>query len=70
MLDMQQQGLEYKKPIPLNKCGAFIWMELEDGKSNHQIAEEISGFYEIPIEEANEDVEQFIKQLREQDVFI
>lgn len=66
LLDMQQDGLEYRKPVMLNECAAFIWKRSNRGDTREQIAEELQREYGISIEQAREDAEQFIRRLREQ----
>ena len=66
LLDMEQEGLIYKKPIELNECAALIWKLLEQGKTRDEIAEEIHEEYGISIEQAREDTKQLIVCLREQ----
>lgn len=66
LLDMQQNGLGYTKPVMLNECAAFIWKRSSRGETQEQIAQELQKIYGIPLEEAQEDTEQFIRHLREQ----
>lgn len=66
LLDMEQDGLEYVKPVMLNECAAFIWKLHNDGKTDEQIAGRLQNTYGIPAEQAREDTQQFIMRLKEQ----
>ncbi len=66
LLDMQQDGLDYKKPIELNECAALIWERVHQGRTKEEIAQEIQENYGISLEQASGDTEQFIMHLREQ----
>lgn len=66
LLDMQQDGLVYHKPIELNECAAFIWEMCVRRRTQEEIASELQKNYGIPIEQAREDTQQFIMRLREQ----
>lgn len=63
LLDMNQKGPAYTKPVPLNESAAYIWQMLEQGKQIEQIAESFANDYEISYEEAITDIRQFIHQL-------
>ena len=39
LLDMQQEGLDYRKPVVLNECAAFIWKRNDQGEPQEQIAQ-------------------------------
>ena len=62
LLDMQQDGLDYKKPIELNESAALIWKWMQQGATREKIAQEIQKNYGIPMEQARADTEQFIMQ--------
>lgn len=64
LIDMNQEGPAYTKPVPLNESGAYIWQMLEKGKQIEQIAESFAKEYEIAYEEAITDIRQFLRQLR------
>lgn len=66
LLDMQQDGLDYKKPIELNECAALIWEWIHQGRTTEEIAQELQKNYGISMEQAREDTEQFVMNLREQ----
>ncbi len=66
LLDMQQEGLTYRKPIELNECAAFIWEAYTSGQTQDQIASELQKHYGISMQQARKDAEQFVIRLREQ----
>lgn len=66
LLDMEQDGLQYIKPVMLNECAALIWKWHNDGKSDEQVAEKLRVTYGISMEQAREDTQQFITRLKEQ----
>lgn len=68
LIDTEQPGIPYKKPIPMNDVGAEIWKLLAQGMIQEQIADILSKQYSISKAEAVQDMEQFIKQLEDQGV--
>lgn len=63
LVNIEQPGGSYISPVPLNEGGAKIWSMLENGTSMTDICEQLSGEYDIPPEQAREDVRDFITQL-------
>lgn len=63
LLDMEQDGKQYKEPLELNESGAKIWELAYEGKSESAIAEYITEQYGIELAEAKEDVRQFLAGL-------
>lgn len=66
LLNMEQPGFPYKQPVVINEAGAFIWQNLADGLSVTCIAEKLGKEYNIPEEEAHQDIMQFMNQLEGQ----
>lgn len=64
LLDMKQEGKEYRKPVPINECGAIIWKELEKGCTTEEISVLLSEKYDIGREQAKQDIMDFIQQLK------
>ncbi len=62
LLDMEQKGPEYVKPIAMNEAGAYIWSMLEE-KTQDEIVQDLCQKYEISEDEARKDVGDFLKQL-------
>ncbi|MBO5337034.1 MAG: PqqD family protein [Lachnospiraceae bacterium] len=63
LLDMQQPGVPYKKPIAINEMGAQIWNLMQEDKENEAIAKTLSASYGVSPEMILEDVMSFQKQL-------
>lgn len=64
LLDMQQEGREEQCPVELNESGALLWGLMEKDMNLQEIALYLSENYEINIEDAKEDVTQFLEGLR------
>lgn len=65
LIDTEQSGEPYISPVPLNEGGAEIWRLIETGMPLPEICRQLSETYDIPPDEAQKDVEDFIGQLRE-----
>ncbi len=65
LLDMQQDGREYRQPLQLNETGARIVRGIAGGKTAEQLTAELAAYYELPEEQLSEDVHGFFAQLRE-----
>lgn len=63
LLDMNQPGIPYQKPLPLNETGAFIWQMLEKGNTQEEIADCLSKKYGMNRKMSLEDVRTFVGQL-------
>lgn len=70
LLDMEQTGKEYKRPIVMNGCGAYIWQNYIERVPEDRIADLLHERYGISREEALADINQFIEELKEQGVFV
>ncbi len=68
LLDMEQDGKNFRKPLMLNKSGAAIWKLLCDGKDPKQIAEYLKKTYDISGDEAKEDVRLFLESLKKEGI--
>lgn len=64
LLDMEQDGKEYRKPVSMNECGAIIWRELEKGCTTEEIGALLSDRYQIDREQAGLDIAEFLQQLK------
>jgi len=65
LLDMQQPGVPYKKPIAINEMGAQIWKLMQEEKEDKAIAHILSASYGVSQEVILEDVRDFRKQLKD-----
>ncbi len=68
LLDMEQTGEIYKKPVTMNECGAYIWQNYIKSVSEEEIADMLHMRYGISYEEALEDIREFIEQLQKQGI--
>ena len=68
LIRMDQQRFVYEKPIMLNEVGAMIWQQYMQGQTEKGIAALLQQTYGIDDQEAYQDVQQFIRQLREQGI--
>lgn len=68
LLDMEQTGGEYRKPVAMNECGACIWQNYAESMSEYEIACMLHEQYGISVEEAYADVKLFLRQLEEQGI--
>ncbi len=65
LINVEQPGIPYEKPIALNEAGAAIFRMLEKDAPIEEIAEALSRTYDIPAKSARADVEQFVGQLKD-----
>ena len=66
LLDMEQKGPDYHRPVMLNECGTCIWRRHNAGDTESEIAEWMKNEYGISPEQARDDVNSFMEQLRKQ----
>lgn len=70
ILDMEQEGVPYRKPVPINEPGADIWKLQVQGYDEREIAEILCKQYEREKDEVLADVLQFRSQLEECGIFL
>lgn len=73
LLDMEQPGVPYISPVPMNEIGAGIWRMIESGMGQEEIGRKLSEKYEISSEQAQRaqrDIDDFIKQLQNKKVVL
>jgi len=63
LLDMEQTGVPYKRPMEMNAIGTEIWKMLVEGYTTEQIVHKLASEYEADAEDIGEDVLQFQKSL-------
>ena len=68
LIRMDQRRFDYEKPIMLNEAGAMIWKQHMQGQTEKEIAALLQQTYGIDDQEAYQDVQQFIRRLREQGI--
>ena len=65
LLDTEQPGVPYKKPLSMNEVGADIFRMMVNGMDREQIVETLCREYQMPRSVILPDVEQFHAQLAE-----
>ena len=68
LLDMEQPGVPYKKPLSMNEVGADIFRMMAKGFGREQIVEELCKEYQMPRSVIMSDVEQFQAELAEYEI--
>lgn len=68
LLDMEQNGLNYKIPPALNETGIYIYRKLCEGQSAAIIAQNLHEDFDIEVDEALEDVKFFIDDMIEKGI--
>lgn len=70
LLDMEQDGADWREPVALNESGAYIWEKYQGMGSKTAVAEELGREAGIPVQEALADVREFLRQLGEQGIVL
>ncbi len=68
LIDIEQPGIPYKRPIVINSVGAFIWEKYREGLKDSEIAALISSECGISHMEALNDIKAFMEQLEKQGI--
>ncbi len=68
LLDMEQPGVPYVKPVPMNGMGADIWRMHGQGLTAKEIAGKLSAACEVSESQAETDVCAFLKELKAQGI--
>lgn len=63
LIDIEQPGVPYRKPVPLNSLGGDIWKRYITGMRQTDIASEIAEKYGVPMEQVSADIDNFLMQL-------
>ena len=64
LIDMEQSGGAYISPVPLNDVGAKLWRMFAGGASRSEICRRLCEEYEVSMEQARRDVDDFMEQLQ------
>ncbi len=65
LLDMEQTGENYRRPLSMNEVGARIWEMTARGHDRDQIVDALCKEYQAERELVEPDVESFLRQLSE-----
>ena len=64
LLDMEQPGIPYRKPFPINDIGAEVWqLVIQQGLTRAQAARHMHNDYGVPEAEVLGDINEFLAQL-------
>lgn len=63
LLDTEQEGVPYKKPLSVNEVGADIWKMTQQGLDREQIVDALCLEYHAERDMVAADVEQFMALL-------
>jgi hypothetical protein len=64
LVKADQQDADYVAPLMINEVGAVIWKGIEAGYPAGEITVLLQNRYQINLEEARSDVEEFLEQLQ------
>lgn len=64
LIDTEQEGLPYRRPVRLNESGAQIWRMLESGLTAEQASARLAAGEGLPYEEVLADIRAFEATLR------
>ncbi len=70
LLDARSDGGKIPKPFELNETAANVWKMLEEGKSAKEIAQCFTEDNEEQEKEIQKDIEEFIQELRKNNIEI
>ena len=65
LVPIGETAASFKGIIKVNNIGAFIWNYLEDTENEEEIASMVASEYNIELNEARRDVDDFIKYLKD-----
>ena len=65
LLDTEQEGPNYKRPVALNAVGADIYIMIKEGKNKEEIITQLMNKYEADEKSIRDDVENFMSILTE-----
>lgn len=70
LVPVGETALNMNGMITLDPVAALIWKGIDSGLSREEILEGILAEYDVEREEAGEDMESFISQMREENLII
>ena len=59
---------DLQRVFVLEGAGEFIWQELDGSKTVEEIRDAVAGYFEVGVEEAGKDVEEFLAELNRRDL--
>ncbi len=64
-----QRVIDFNGLINLSETGAFIWSKLSAGETSEEILLRITEAYDIDIETAAKDMDEFLSQLKDAGIY-
>ncbi len=61
--------IDFNGMMSLNETGAFLFNKLIEGTKKEQMIKDLTAEYDIDIETATNDVEEFIAKVKEENLF-
>lgn len=68
LIPVGEASVKFNGMITLNGMSAFIWKELETGKTEEELVERVLEIYESTEAEVKADVQEFLAQLKKMDM--
>ena len=65
VLPVGEETVNFSGMLKLNETGAMLWKKLEQGCNAAALAQALTQEYEVSQEQAESDVEQFLRGLRD-----
>lgn len=59
------EALDFNGMVTLNETGAFLWKQLEQECDQTQLVDALLDEYEVTLEQAQNSVERFVAEIRE-----
>lgn len=70
LINLEQSAADYISPVPLNDVGAEIFRRFERGMTEAEICKWMCEEFDISSEQAQEDIRDFITQLKSKSVVL
>lgn len=61
-------ALEFNGLFTVNELGAYIWKLLQEDRTEEELVKEVVGEYDVEEETARQDIEDFLRWLREKNI--
>ena len=65
VLPLKTDTVDFNSMVRLNNSGAMLWKHLEQGASREELVRALTGRYNVPQEQAAQDVDEFIETLNQ-----
>ena len=68
LVPIGESSVQFNSLVTMNETGAFIWKKLDKGMDTEQIAEVLTKEYTISLQQAKNDVIEFINYLKNKSI--